>query len=85
MKSANIAEFKDHLGKYLTIVEQGGEVQLCKRNIPMAMIIPVKTKATINKTKLGCGGGSVVISTDLTEPIFLPDDWSMMKSNHLVK
>lgn len=79
MKSANIAEFKSHLGKYLSIVEQGGKVQLCRRNVPMAMIIPAKTKTTINKTKLGCGSGSVVITTDLTEPAFLPDDWSMMK------
>ncbi|VAX08753.1 hypothetical protein MNBD_GAMMA26-1041 [hydrothermal vent metagenome] len=75
MKSANIAEFKSHLGKYLAIVEQGGKVQLCRRNIPMAIIIPSKAKATVNKTQLGCGTGSVVIVTDLTEPACLPEDW----------
>jgi antitoxin (DNA-binding transcriptional repressor) of toxin-antitoxin stability system len=79
MKSANIAEFKDHLGKYLAIVEKGGKVQICRRNIPLAMIIPSKQEsAAINKTQLGCGKGSVVIHADLTEPSSSPNDWNML-------
>ena len=78
MKSTNIAEFKDHLGKYLAIVEQGEAVQLCRRNIPLAMIIPSRRETTVNKTRLGCGEGSVLIETDLTEPVFSPEDWSML-------
>ena len=79
MKSANIAEFKDHLGKYLAMVEQGEEIQLCRRNVPLAMIIPSKRESTVNKTRLGCGEGSVVIETDLTEPVFSQEDWSMLQ------
>ena len=80
MESANIAEFKDHLGKYLAIVEKGGKVQICRRNIPLAMVIPSKQKTVvINKTQLGCGEGSVVINADLTEPSFSPNDWNMLQ------
>lgn len=79
MKSANIAEFKDHLGKYLAIVEQGESVQLCRRNVPLALIIPARRETTVNKTRLGCGKGSVVIETDLTEPVFSLEDWSMLQ------
>ena len=80
MKSANIAEFKDHLGKYLAIVEKGENVQICRRNIPLAMVIPSKQKTTaVNKTQLGCGKGSVVINVDLTEPSFFPNDWNMLQ------
>lgn len=80
MKSANIAEFKDHLGKYLAIVEKGGQVQICRRNIPFAMVIPSKQEsAAINKTQLGCGKGSVVINADLTEPSFPQNDWNMLQ------
>ena len=79
MKSANVAQFKDHLGKYLAIVEQGEKIQLCRRNIPIAMIIPSVQETPVNKTCLGCGKGSVVIESDLTEPVFAPDEWSMLQ------
>ncbi|MEA3468686.1 MAG: type II toxin-antitoxin system prevent-host-death family antitoxin [Thermodesulfobacteriota bacterium] len=80
MKSANIAEFKNHLGKYLSIVEQGEKVLICRRNVPLAMVVPSKQRpVTINKTRLGCGEGSVVIHTDLTEPSFPPNDWNMLQ------
>ena len=80
MKSANIAEFKNHMGKYLSIVEQGGKVEICRRNVPLAILVPSK-KGTIhtNKTQLGCGKGSVAIHTDLTEPSFLLNDWNMLQ------
>lgn len=80
MKSTNIAEFKNHMGKYLSIVEQGEKVQICRRNVPLAMVVPSKGKTTtINKTQLGCGEGSVVINTDLTEPSFPFNDWNMLQ------
>ncbi len=80
MKSTNIAEFKNHMGKYLSIVEQGEKVQICRRNVPLAMVVPSKEKTIIiNKTQLGCGEGSVVINTDLTEPSFPFNDWNMLQ------
>ncbi len=61
MKSANIAEFKDHLGKYLSIVERGEKVQICRRNVPLAMVVPSKQKTVAtNKTQLG-----------ITDPIYM--------------
>ena len=80
MKMANIAEFKNNLSKYLAIIEQGEEVKICKRNIPIANVIPINTKRKKNHTKLGCGRDSVEIYTDLTEPMIPIDDWEMLKN-----
>jgi len=86
MKSTNIAEFKNHMRKYLSIVEQGEKVQICRRNVPLAMVVPSKGKTTtINKTQLGCGEGSVVINTDLTEPSFPFNDWNMLQPKGSLK
>lgn len=80
MKSTNIAEFKNHMGKYLAIVEQGEKVEICRRNVPLAIIIPSKQRTIqTNKTQLGCGEGSVVINADLTEPSFPSGDWNMLQ------
>nr|MBF0222907.1 type II toxin-antitoxin system Phd/YefM family antitoxin [Desulfobulbaceae bacterium] len=77
MKSANIAEFKDHLGKYISLVEDGEEVLLCRRNIPIAKLIPSISRESGNQTKLGCGAGTIIIKSDLTLPAFASDDWEM--------
>ena len=79
MKIANIAEFKDHLSRYIVLVEHGEEIELCKRNVPVARIIPSRRDSAANKTKLGSGLNSVTIKTDLTEPAFSFDDWHMLK------
>ncbi len=80
MKSTNIAEFKNRMGKYLSIVEQGGKIEICRRNVPLAIIVPFKQRTMqINKTQLGCGEGSVAIDTDLTEPSFSSNDWNMLQ------
>ncbi|MCY4635918.1 MAG: type II toxin-antitoxin system prevent-host-death family antitoxin [Acidobacteria bacterium] len=36
MKVANIAEFKNHLREYLAAVAAGEEVEIRKRNVPLA-------------------------------------------------
>ena len=69
MKIANIAELKNKLSEYLAFVEQGEEIEVRKRNIPIARVVPIKAKPR-NKTRLGCGTGTVVIHGDLTEPLF---------------
>ena len=80
MKSANITDFKDHPGKYLSIVEQGERVQICRHNVPLVMVVPCNQKIdATNKTQLGCGEGSVDIHADLTEPSFSPNDWNMLQ------
>jgi prevent-host-death family protein len=40
MKTANIAELKNRLSKYLAEVKRGGEVLVKERNVPFAKIVP---------------------------------------------
>jgi prevent-host-death family protein len=76
MQTANIAEVKDHLSRFLALVEQGEEVAICKRNVPVARIIPVPAKKC-NRTVLGCDPGSVQINGDITAPAMPEADWHM--------
>ena len=78
MKIANIAEFKNHLSSYISLVESGEIIEVRKRNIPIAKVVPIKHK-TLNKTVLGCGAGSVKINGDLTEPLIPIENWDMLK------
>ena len=77
MKIANIAEFKNKLSEYLSMVDQGEEIEVRKYNIPIARVIPVH-RVDKNKTKLGCGRGSVKINGDLTEPFIPVGSWQML-------
>ena len=80
MKLANIAEFKSHLSEYLHCVEAGEQIQICKRNVAVALLTPIK-KIGRNVTMLGCGKDSVDVIGDLTEPAFDVKDWNMLKGN----
>jgi prevent-host-death family protein len=80
MKIANIAEFKNKLSEYLSLVDQGEEIEVRKYNIPIARVIPVHRPGR-NKTRLGCGRGSVNIAADLTEPLIPGDDWMMLNED----
>jgi len=79
MKKANVSDLKNNLIKYLSLVEKGEEIEVCKRNIPIAQIVPLETKEKKNITKLGAGKGSVKILGDLTEPMMPSEDWDMLK------
>ncbi len=76
MKVTNISDFKAHLSAYLAAVERGEEVEIRKRDLPIARIVPISTTAR-NATRLGCGRGSVVENGDLTEPLIPARDWDM--------
>jgi prevent-host-death family protein len=78
MKIANIAELKNKLSEYLALVEQGEEIEVRKRNIPIARVVPIKLKPK-NKTCLGCGIGTGVIHGDLTAPLVPESAWNMLK------
>jgi prevent-host-death family protein len=78
MKTANIAEFKTNLSSFISLVEKGEEIEICKHNIPVARILPLSRKV-INKTRLGCGIKTVRINADLTEPAISPSVWEMLK------
>jgi len=77
MKIANIGEFKNRLSRYLSFVEQGEEIEVRKRNIPIARVVPIHRRKK-NSTILGCGKGSITVKGDLTEPLIPPEDWDML-------
>ena len=77
MKIANVAEFKNHLSEYLAAVASGEQVEVRKRNMPLARVVPIRQPGR-NRTVLGCGKGSVVVKTDLTAPMLPEADWEML-------
>ena len=80
MKVANIAEFKRKLSSYLAAVERGEEIEIRKRNLPIARVVPV-ARPQKNETVLGCGRGTVKIVGDLTEPLIAEGDWEMLRGD----
>lgn len=72
MVTANIADLKNHLSHFLDlVVVKGEEVEIRKRNLPLARIVPI-TPGRVNRTVLGCDVGSAVAQDDLTEPVLPP-------------
>ncbi len=80
MKVATVRELKNNLNKILSVVEHGESVQILRRNVPIARLVPYKFKEKKNKTVLGCGQGTVKIKTDLTEPMIPETSWDMLKN-----
>ena len=78
MKRANIAELKNHLSDYLRLVEQGESVEVSKRNVPFARIVPLPQRPQ-NQTRLGALRGSVSVQGDLTLPAMPENDWDMLE------
>jgi len=77
MKTANIAEFKDGLAKFIAAVEGGEEIEIRRRNLPVARLVPIRRNAG-NETVLGCGRGTARVLADLTEPLIAKGDWEML-------
>ena len=78
MKTANIADFKANLSSFISLVEKGEEIEVCKHNIPVARVSPL-SRRMLNKTRIGCGRKTVKIMTDLTEPAISGSAWEMLK------
>ena len=76
MKIANIAELKNRLSEYLSFVERGEEVEVRKRNVPIAKVVPIIAREE-NKTQLGCGQGTGEIRGNLTDPLIPSDAWDL--------
>ena len=74
MDQANIAELKSRLSEFLHRVEKGQAVEIRKRNVPIARIVPIDSPKP-NKTVLGCGRDTIVVDGDVTEPA---TDWEML-------
>ena len=80
-KTVNVAEFKDRFSELLALVEQGGEVIVCRRNVPLARVEPIRKPAPrrVQHSVVGCMKGTVKIHGDLTEPCIPENDWEMLK------
>ena len=70
MIQVNIADAKAHLSKYLESVERGETVVLCRRNVPIAEIRPVR-KRSQEPRPVGIDRG-MTVPESFFEP--LPDD-----------
>lgn len=77
VKITNVTEFKNHLSEYLAAVANGEQVEVRKRNMPLARVVPVRQPGR-NRTVLGRGKGSVVVKADLTAPMIPDTDWKML-------
>jgi len=77
MKKTSIADLKNRLSEHISLVEKGEEIEVCKRNIPVARFVPIRPNKP-NNTRLGCGAGTVEIFGDLTRPLIPPSDWDML-------
>jgi prevent-host-death family protein len=77
VKKTNIATLRNNLSELLEYVQKGRELQIEKRNIPIAKIVPI-TAPHENRTKLGAGKGSVEFKGDITSPV-MEEDWEMLK------
>lgn len=79
--TVNIAEFKDRLSELLDLAEKGGEVIVCRRNVPLVKLESIRRPDPVKRTAspIGCMKGSVQIHGDLTEPSIPESDWEMLR------
>ncbi len=75
MKKTNVMPLRNHLSSLLDYVQRGKELQIEKRNVPIARIISVDFP-TKNRTKLGAGKGTVAFLGSVLDPI-PAEDWEM--------
>jgi antitoxin (DNA-binding transcriptional repressor) of toxin-antitoxin stability system len=55
------------------LVEQGEELEIRKRNVPVARVVPLRRKTA--RQPLGVGAGTVRIRGKLTEPLIPANVW----------
>jgi antitoxin (DNA-binding transcriptional repressor) of toxin-antitoxin stability system len=79
IEKANIGMVKEHFSAYVTLVEQGTTVQVCRRNRPVAELVPLEEGNIRNRTRLGSDPGSVISKCDLTAPAIPETEWDMLK------
>ena len=67
----NIHEAKTHLSRYLEELARGETIILCKRNIPIAEIRPIRPHREY-KRPIGLAKGEFEVTPEFFEP--LPDE-----------
>ena len=71
MASVSVHEAKTHLSRLLRVIEEGGEVEITRRNRVVARIVPPK-KGAKKKPLLGRMKGKFELGDAFFEP--LPDE-----------
>lgn len=71
MIMVNIQDAKTHLSQYLAKATAGERVLVCKRNVPVAEIVPIRKDPT-NKRPIGLAEGEFTVPDDFNDP--LPDE-----------
>jgi antitoxin (DNA-binding transcriptional repressor) of toxin-antitoxin stability system len=64
----NIHEAKTHLSRYLGKLARGETILLCKRNIPIAEVRPLRPHRKAKRT-IGLAKGKVKVPSDFFEPL----------------
>lgn len=77
MKRTNSATLRNQLSSLLDYVLKGHDIEIQRRNISIAKIIPLKERHE-NKTKLGRGKKTVKFLGDVIESP-MENDWNMHK------
>jgi prevent-host-death family protein len=60
MKTANIAELKNHLSSYLADVKRGEKVLISDRNIPIAKIVPLQNIEDFSAEELALAAAGIL-------------------------
>ena len=77
MNKVNIADARAHLSRYLARVEAGETITLCRRNVPVAEIRPLRTESP-EPRPIGIDEG-MSVPDSFFEP--LPDDMQRTSAN----
>lgn len=79
MKKVDIEILRKQLNQLLKYVQDGGELQIEKQNVPIAKIVPIQTTQK-NRTQLGIGKGTVQFLEDITEST-IENDYEILSDN----
>jgi prevent-host-death family protein len=71
METVNIHQAKTNLSRLLSRVEQGEEIVIANRGVPIAKLVPFRTSLD-RRSSLGQDRGMFVVPDDFNAP--LPDD-----------
>jgi prevent-host-death family protein len=83
MKILNVSEAKTHLSHVIEEVEQGEQVLISKRNVPVVKLVAVNPPVPNpqrHRTEIGWAKGTGVrICGDINEPVLAATDWEMLQ------
>lgn len=80
MTTANIAELKNNLSRYLGEVKRGGEVLVSDRNVPFAKIVPLRNTDDYDAEEMELVAKGIMTMPEINEP--LPDSfWEAERPN----